>query len=350
MKSKEHDASKDICDKFAKLPFPTSAFSPLQKDEYIKRMCDKKCRECPFFNWPMPCTPCRNGRDGRDGTDGVTPTIGENGNWWIGEIDTRVPAQGRDGASGPPGAQGPQGIQGVPGADGAPGPQGIQGVPGADGTQGLQGIQGAPGADGAQGPQGIQGAPGADGAQGAQGIQGAPGADGAQGAQGIQGIQGETGPQGPQGPAGTFNASSLFVWKSDQQTLAPAASAGDIGDAVEFTDSVVGGTDLSFTSPTEINILQSGYYSIRWEIYKSGYDSAFGLFFDLGDGATLVPGSNYGALSHDERYSGQAIAVLTEGGTLTLNCISTIYPQEIQNEISDDVLVTGASIVIIKIS
>jgi len=265
--------NNSICEKFDKVPFPMSQFSPPQKDEFTKRICNKNCRECPFFGWPMPGPPGRDGRDGTNGTDGITPTIGANGNWWIGETDTGVPARGQDGADG---------------ADGATGPTG---------------------------PIGPQG------------------------------------PQGPQGPSGTLNASSLFVWKSDQQTLDPAASAGEIGDAVAFTDSVVGGTALSFTSPAEINILESGYYSIRWEIYKSGYDSAFALFFDPdGTGAALVPGSNYGALSHDERYSGQAIGVLTAGGTLTLNCISTIYPQEIQNEISDDVLVTGASIVIIKIS
>jgi len=30
------------------------------------------------------------GKDGVDGKDGITPHIGENGNWWIGETDTGV--------------------------------------------------------------------------------------------------------------------------------------------------------------------------------------------------------------------------------------------------------------------
>ncbi len=30
--------------------------------------------------------------DGKNGTDGVTPHIGENGNWWLGETDTGVKA------------------------------------------------------------------------------------------------------------------------------------------------------------------------------------------------------------------------------------------------------------------
>ena len=33
-----------------------------------------------------------NGSDGKDGKDGLTPFIGENGNWWIGEKDTGVKA------------------------------------------------------------------------------------------------------------------------------------------------------------------------------------------------------------------------------------------------------------------
>ena len=33
-----------------------------------------------------------NGKDGADGKDGLTPFIGENGNWWIGDTDTGVKA------------------------------------------------------------------------------------------------------------------------------------------------------------------------------------------------------------------------------------------------------------------
>lgn len=35
-----------------------------------------------------------NGADGKDGKDGITPSIGANGNWWIGETDTGVKAAG----------------------------------------------------------------------------------------------------------------------------------------------------------------------------------------------------------------------------------------------------------------
>lgn len=49
------------------------------------------------------------------GKDGLTPYIGLNGNWWIGEEDTGVQAQGE---VGPQGEQGPQGEAGPAGADG----------------------------------------------------------------------------------------------------------------------------------------------------------------------------------------------------------------------------------------
>lgn len=41
-----------------------------------------------------------NGTDGQDGTNGTTPTIGENGNWWIGNVDTGIHATGAAGENG----------------------------------------------------------------------------------------------------------------------------------------------------------------------------------------------------------------------------------------------------------
>lgn len=38
--------------------------------------------------------------DGQDGQDGLTPYVGTNGNWWIGSTDTEVPAAGQDGTDG----------------------------------------------------------------------------------------------------------------------------------------------------------------------------------------------------------------------------------------------------------
>ncbi len=39
-----------------------------------------------------------DGEDGANGADGIVPHIGINGNWWIGETDTRVKAGGAEGA------------------------------------------------------------------------------------------------------------------------------------------------------------------------------------------------------------------------------------------------------------
>ena len=50
------------------------------------------------------------------GPSGASPYIGENGNWFVGELDTGVQAQG---AQGPKGEQGPQGATGPKGDTGA---------------------------------------------------------------------------------------------------------------------------------------------------------------------------------------------------------------------------------------
>lgn len=55
---------------------------------------------------------------GADGKDGITPTIGKNGNWYLGSTDTGKPSRG---AAGTPGAAGASGKDGSPGADGKDG-------------------------------------------------------------------------------------------------------------------------------------------------------------------------------------------------------------------------------------
>ena len=55
------------------------------------------------------------------GPSGASPYIGENGNWFVGELDTGVQAQG---AQGPKGEQGPQGAQGPKGEQGPKGDTG----------------------------------------------------------------------------------------------------------------------------------------------------------------------------------------------------------------------------------
>ena len=49
--------------------------------------------------------------DGADGQDGVTPTIGENGNWYLGDTDTGMPSRGDKGDKGDKGSDGKSAYQ-----------------------------------------------------------------------------------------------------------------------------------------------------------------------------------------------------------------------------------------------
>ena len=103
------------------------------------------------------------------GADGITPTIGSNGNWYLGDTDTGKPSRGATGPQGPKGDTGDTGAQGPVGATGPHGPKGEKGDTGAQGPQGETGPQG---------PQGIQGETGPAGPAGPKGDTGPTGADG----------------------------------------------------------------------------------------------------------------------------------------------------------------------------
>ena len=126
-----------------------------------------------------------------DGADGVTPHIGENGNWYIGNTDTGKPSRGE---------QGVKGDKGDKGADGAPGAKGDKGdaFTYSDFTaEQLAALKGEKGDTGAIGPQGPKGDTGQQGPKGEKGDTGP---------QGLQGVQGVQGPQGERGPAGADGA------------------------------------------------------------------------------------------------------------------------------------------------
>ena len=54
-----------------------------------------------------------SGGTGQDGKDGITPTIGANGNWYLGDEDTGKPSRGAPGKDGSPGKDGAPGKDGV---------------------------------------------------------------------------------------------------------------------------------------------------------------------------------------------------------------------------------------------
>ncbi len=132
----------------------------------------------------------KDGMNGTDGKDGVTPHIGENGNWFIGERDTGIKAEGKDGKDGKDGVNGTDGKDGQDGQDGKDGvtphigengnwfigerDTGIkaEGKDGQDGKDGVNGTDGKDGQDGQDGKDGVNGADGKDGANGTDGKDG----------------------------------------------------------------------------------------------------------------------------------------------------------------------------------
>ena len=109
-----------------------------------------------------------SGKDGADGQDGITPTIGENGNWYLGDTDTGKPSRGEKGDEGQPGKDGQDGRPGKDGNDGQPGKDGtspvisISAIPGghrititdANGTKTVDVMNGSNGKDGTNGNDG----------------------------------------------------------------------------------------------------------------------------------------------------------------------------------------------------
>ena len=77
-----------------------------------------------------------------DGADGITPTIGDNGNWYLGDRDTNKPSRGEQGPAGPKGDTGGTGPQGPRGEIGPQGPEGPQGTKGEKGDTGATGATG----------------------------------------------------------------------------------------------------------------------------------------------------------------------------------------------------------------
>ena len=182
------------------------------------------------------------GDPGAPGKDGITPTIGDNGHWYLGTTDTGKPSRGATGAKGEPGTPGAAGPAGAPGKDGAKGDPGAAGqdghspvvtatksgktttirVDGAAIATVEDGADGAPGKDGSPGAKGDKGETGPQGPKGDPGAAGTPGKDGTNGKDGVDGTPGAAGPAGPRGPQG------------------PAGAPGKDGAGMDITGATVG--------------------------------------------------------------------------------------------------------------
>ena len=162
------------------------------------------------------------GKDGINGQDGHSPiiTIGEDGYWYIDDINTGVKAQGE------------KGDQGIQGEKGETGPQGSQGPRGDTGEQGPKGDKGDTGATGPKGDQGEKGETGATGPKGDQGAQGQQGETGSQGPKGDQGIQGDKGDAGEQGPKGDKGDKGDQGEKGDTGVSIVSTTINEDGDLI----------------------------------------------------------------------------------------------------------------------
>ena len=186
------------------------------------------------------------GPQGPKGTDGITPTIGANGNWFLGSTDTGKPSRGATGAKGDPGAAGAKGDPGEPGAKGDPGEPGAAGKDGTTPHIGANGNWYLGTTDTGKPSRGATGATGAKGETGDPGEKGAQGDKGAPGAKGDPGEPGATGPQGPKGADGTtphIGANgNWYIGDTDTGVSAegrglPAVTAADAGKFLRVSSS-----------------------------------------------------------------------------------------------------------------
>lgn len=155
--------------------------------------------------------PGADGKDGKDGNqgapgaDGITPHVGGNGNWFIGDNDTGIPATGPAGGQGLPGTPGEDGKDGVSVTHSWNGT--VLTITSASGTssadlKGEKGDKGETGEKGADGYTPVKGVDYFDGEKGDKGDKGDPGEKGETGERGPQGEQGPAGPAGADGKDG----------------------------------------------------------------------------------------------------------------------------------------------------
>ena len=195
---------------------------------------------------------------------GLTPHIGDNGNWWIGDTDTLKPARGE---------QGLQGVRGERGLQGERGAQGERGLPGADGAKGDKGDKGELGLTGAKGDKGSNGLNGKDGLPGAKGADGLPGKNGVDGKDGKSAYQIAV----AQGFAGS-EAAWLLSLKGEKGEKGDPGSGGS-------------GTDTTALQQ-EIDALKAAVAKMpKYKEYQAGYIPRADFVGTIGNNALVT--ANY---------------------------------------------------------
>ena len=229
------------------------------------------------------------------GADGVTPTIGENGNWYLGETDTGKPSRGEKGDKGDKGDTGESGADGADGKsayqialdNGFVGSQSewLASLKGDKGDKGEKGDTGEQGLQGEQGIQGIQGDKGDKGDTGAKGDKGDTGADGADGKSAYQYAQ-DGGYTGTETEFAEKMAEEQLIGTTNNLTptqVYDAVSAG-IPVKVQYTDSTYGLLYFTaFNVAESFNLIVSQtivYYHgvyILCELYGNKSSNAWGF-------------------------------------------------------------------------
>lgn len=136
------------------------------------------------------------GDTGAKGADGITPTIGTNGNWYLGSTDTGKPSRGVRGATGAKGDKGDTGSQGPTGPRGPAGAAAGFGTPTVDNS-----------AAGNVGTPSVTVTASGDNTSKVFKFK-FSNLKGATGARGPKGDKGDKGDTGATGPAGTYTAGS----------------------------------------------------------------------------------------------------------------------------------------------
>ena len=239
------------------------------------------------------------GRDGQNGTNGESPRIGDNGNWWVGNTDLGVKAQG---------AQGQKGQDGQPGRDGQNGTSprigdnGNWWVGNEDTGKTARGSQGQKGQDGRDGQNGRDGATpriGDNGnwwvgdqdtgkpARGEQGERGIPGTNGRDGNNGFtpyigpngnwwvdnrdtgKPARGENGTPGRNGQNGQNGADGSKILAENR---APQASDGVVGDYFIDKDAKIfyGPKTASGWPTTGISLTGAPRATVDYELSEDG--------------------------------------------------------------------------------
>ena len=179
--------------------------------------------------WGTPALNLRGaaGKDGKDGANGATPRIGDNGNWWVGNTDLGVKAQGTQGQKGQDGATpriGDNGNWWVGNTDLGVKAQGAQGQKGQDGRNGQDGRDGQNGRDGAIpsiGDNGNWWVGDQDTGKPARGEQGERGVAGQNGTDGSKILAEDRAPQATDGVKGDY-----FIDKAAKIFYGPKTDAG----------------------------------------------------------------------------------------------------------------------------